>query len=210
MMKRAFLPLIAAAMALATSPTLRAQQAAAPASATADLKDIRIVLHTDHGDVNATLFTSKTPLTVTNFLNLAQQHFYDGLKFHRVIPGFMSQGGDPDGTGKGGPGYTFPDEPNGERRFDKAGVFAMANSGKDTNGSQFFITHNAVSHLNDGAGAGHYTIFGQVTKGQELVTNMGQDDHIKGIDILDPTTPLFSVESKQISDWNAEIKASKK
>ena len=86
----------------------------------------------------------------------------------------------------------------------------MANRGKDTNGSQFFITHNAVSHLNDGAGAGHYTIFGQTTKGQDLITNMGQDDHIKGIDILDPTAPLFSAESKQIAEWNTQIKAAKK
>ena len=213
MLKRTFLPLVAAALAFSTLPAAKAQDAtpaAAAATATASLKDIRIVLHTDSGEVDATLFASKAPLTVANFLNLAQQHFYDGLKFHRVIPGFMSQGGDPQGTGVGGPGYTFPDEPNGDRRFDKAGVFAMANRGKDTNGSQFFITHNAVAHLNDGAGAGHYTIFGQVTKGQDLVTNMGQSDHIKSIDILDPTAPIFAAESKQIGEWNSEIKAAKK
>ena len=207
-MKRAFLPLLAAALALTALPAARAQSTT-PAPTSDAIKDIRIVLHTDKGDVEATLFASKAPVTTANFLNLAQQHFYDGLKFHRVIPGFMSQGGDPEGSGMGGPGYTFPDEPNGDRRFDKPGVFAMANRGKDTNGSQFFITHNAVPHLNDGGGAGHYTIFGQVTKGQDLVIDMGQDDHIKGIDILDSTAPLFAAESKQIGEWNTELKAKK-
>ena len=154
MLKRAFLPLVAVALAFAALPAVRAQDAAPAATPAttpqAAIKDIRIVLHTDKGDVEATLFATKAPVTTANFLNLAQQHFYDGLKFHRVIPGFMSQGGDPQGTGMGGPGYTFPDEPNGDRRFDKAGVFAMANRGKDTNGSQFFITHGPVPHLNDG------------------------------------------------------------
>ena len=214
MMKRAFLPLLAAALACSLS-AVRAQAPAADASPAASpaldpIKDIRIVLHTDKGDVEATLFASKAPLTTANFLNLAQQHFYDGLKFHRVIPGFMSQGGDPEGTGRGGPGYTFNDEPNGDRRFDKPGVFAMANRGTNTNGSQFFITHDAVAHLNDGGGAGHYTIFGQVTKGQDLVTNMGQADHIKAIDILDSTVPLFTSQAKQLEEWNLEIKSGKK
>lgn len=214
MIKRALLPLIAAALALATSAA-RAQDPSPAAGNTTSLaaepiKDIRIVLHTDRGEVEATLFASKAPITTANFLNLAQQHFYDGLKFHRVITGFMSQGGDPQGTGIGGPGYTFNDEPNGDRKFDKAGVFAMANRGTNTNGSQFFITHGSVPHLNDGGGAGHYTIFGQVTKNVDLITTMGQTDHIKSIDILDSTVPLFTAESKQIDEWNAQLKASKK
>ena len=211
MLKRAFFPLVAAALAFAALPAPAQDATPAPAVSPAHdpLKDIRIILHTDKGDVEATLFASKAPLTTANFLNLAQQHFYDGLKFHRVIPGFMSQGGDPEGTGMGGPGYTFLDEPNGDRRFDKAGVLAMANYAKNTNGSQFFITHTAVPHLNDGEGMGHYTIFGQVTKGQDFITNMGQNDHIKGIDILDSTVPLFTAEAKQIEEWNAELKAKK-
>ena len=213
MMKRAFLPLFAAVLALSALPAAHAQDATPTTASTTEkdsLKDIRIVLHTDKGAVEATLFASKAPITTANFLNLAQQHFYDGLKFHRVISGFMSQGGDPQGSGMGGPGYKFADEPNGDRKFDKPGVIAMANAGTNTNGSQFFITHAAVSHLNDGAGAGHYTIFGQVTKGEDLVTGMGQDDHIKSIDILDSTVPLFTAESKQIDEWNTELKANKK
>ena len=212
MMKRALLPLFAAVLALSALPAAPAQDAAPATASTekASLKDIRIILHTDRGAVEATLFATKAPITTANFLNLAQQHFYDGLKFHRVIAGFMSQGGDPQGNGMGGPGYEFADEPNGDRKFDKPGVFAMANKGTNTNGSQFFITHAAVQHLNDGAGAGHYTIFGQVTKGQDLVTNMGQDDHIRSIDILDSTVPLFTAQSKQIDEWNTQLKANKK
>ena len=117
----------------------------------------------------------------------------------------MIQGGDPDGTGKGGPGYTFEDEPNGPRRFDKPGVFAMANRGKNTNGSQFFITHNEVAHLNDGAGSGHYTIFGQTTKGQDVVNKITQGDRIKSIDILESTVPLFEAQAKNLTRWNAEL-----
>ena len=212
MLKRAFLPLVAAALGLAAL-SAPAQDATPPPAASPVLdpiKDIRIILHTDNGNVEATLFASQAPVTTANFLNLARQHFYDGLKFHRVIPGFMSQGGDPRGDGLGGPGYTFPDEPNGDRRFDKPGVFAMANHAKDTNGSQFFITHGPTPHLNDDGGLGHYTIFGQVTKGQSLITNMGQNDHIKGIDILDSTVPLFAAEARQIEEWNVELKAGKK
>ncbi len=212
-MNRAFLPLLALVLAFTALPAVRAQDATPTPAASAapdPIKDIRIVLHTDKGEVEAIVFASKAPLTTANFLNLAQQHFYDGLKFHRVITGFMSQGGDPAGNGSGGPGYQFNDEPNGDRKFDKPGVVAMANKGTNTNGSQFFITHDSVPDLNDGGRAGHYTIFGQVTKGQALISNMGQNDHIKAIDILDSTVPLFTAQSEQIEKWNTEIKASKK
>jgi peptidyl-prolyl cis-trans isomerase B (cyclophilin B) len=167
--------------------------------------DIRTVIHTDKGDIEATLFASKAPITVANFLNLAQQKFYDGLKFHRVIPQFMIQGGDPTGTGGGSAGYQFEDEKNGDRKFDKPGVIAMANHGTNTNGSQFFITHVPTPHLNDEAGSGHYTIFGQVTKGQEVVNAITQGDKIKSIDILDSTTPLFTEESSNIEKWDAQM-----
>ena len=199
-MKRTLLPLLALAT-LASLTAVRAQDAG-PAAA---LKDIPIVIHTEKGDIEATIFASKAPITAANFLNLAQQKFYDGLKFHRVISEFMIQGGDPAGNGSGGPGYQFEDEPNGPRRFDKPGVLAMANRGKDTNGSQFFITHNEVAHLNDGAGMGHYTIFGQTTKGQDVVNNIRQGDRIKSIDILDSTAPLFEAQSKNITRWNNEL-----
>ena len=202
-MKRSLLPFLA--LALASLPVAaRAQDAGPSAAAAGALKDIPIVIHTDKGDIEATIFASKAPITAANFLNLAQQKFYDGLKFHRVIRDFMIQGGDPAGDGTGGPGYQFEDEPNGPRRFDKPGVFAMANRGTNTNGSQFFITHTEVPHLNDG-GIGHYTIFGQTTKGQDVVNNIKQGDRIKSIDILESTGPLFEAQSKNLTRWNNEL-----
>ena len=210
-----FLPLLAVLFtaALATGPAARAQEASpAPpaAGSAAAVRDIRVTLHTDKGDVNATLFAAHAPITVASFLNLAQQHFYDGLTFHRVIHPFMAQGGDPSGTGGGGPGYTFDDETNGTLRFDKPGVLAMSNRGQNTNGSQFFITHVAVPGLNDDQHHGHYTIFGQVTKGQDVVDQIAQGDRIRSIDILDSTLPLFTAESKYVDQWNASLAKDKK
>ncbi len=161
-----------------------------------------MVFHTDKGDMEAVLFATKAPLTVASFLNLAQQKFYDGVRFHRVEPGFVAQVGDPTGTGGGSAGYQFEDEKNGDRKFDKPGIMAMANHGTNTNGSQFFFTLAVAPHLNDSGGNGHYTIFGQVTKGLEVVESITQSDHIKSIDILDPTTALFVKEAKQIDKWN--------
>lgn len=125
-------------------------------------------LHTSEGEIELVLFADRAPETVANFTGLAEGElatnpvtdddaFYDETVFHRVIPGFMIQGGDPEGTGRGGPGYTFPDEIDPEAGFDRPGILAMANSGPDTNGSQFFITTDPVPHL-DGA----HTIFGEV------------------------------------------------
>ncbi|MCY9785600.1 peptidylprolyl isomerase [Nocardiopsis sp. EMB25] len=126
------------------------------------------VLNTSEGDITVELFPEDAPLAVANFVDLAEGEgvpnpvtgdaaFYDGTVFHRVIEGFMVQGGDPEGTGRGGPGYTFEDEFDSGRTFDEPGVLAMANSGPDTNGSQFFITVAPTTHLNGG-----HTIFGQV------------------------------------------------
>ncbi len=190
------LAILSAATLAAFSP-LHAQTSAAAA---APVQDIRVVLHTDKGDIDATIFASKVPITAANFLNLAQQKFYDGLKFHRVIADFMIQGGDPKGTGGGDPGYKFEDEKGGPNRFDQPGVLAMANSGPNTNGSQFFITHVPTPWLN-----GHHTIFGQVSKGQDVVNSIAQGDHIKSIDILDPTAPLFAAESERIEKFNAQL-----
>lgn len=137
------------------------------------------VIETSHGTIVAELFASQTPKTVENFTGLAEgtkeytdpnlgqkvkRHFYDGLKFHRVIPGFMMQGGDPLGTGTGGPGYKFEDEIVSSLTFSTPGRLAMANSGPGTNGSQFFITVAKTPWLNN-----HHTIFGQVVKGQDVV-----------------------------------------
>ena len=213
MKTKIFLPLLAAlfaAAALAAGPAARAQQPSpsaspAPTDPAVPVQDIRVTLHTDKGDIDATLFATHAPVAVANFLNLAQRHFYDGLTFHRVIRSFMIQGGDPEGTGGGGPGYTIDDESNGTMRFDKPGVFAMANRGKNTGGSQFFITHNATPWLDDGGQNGHYTIFGQVTKGQEVVNAITQGDHIRSVDILDPTQPLFTAQAKNIDKWNSSM-----
>ncbi len=171
---------------------------AAPAQSEESMKDIRIIVKTDKGDIEGVLYPSKAPVTVANFLNLAKRGYYDGLKFHRVIPDFMIQGGDPTGTGSGGPGYRFEDECTLELKHDKPGIFSMANAGPGTNGSQFFITHVATPHLN-----GKHTVFGSVTKGQDMVDAVAQGDTIKSIEILDPTDELFAAQSKRLEEWNA-------
>lgn len=163
--------------------------------------DIRITMKTSKGDIDLTLFPSKAPLTVANFLNLAKKGYYNGLTFHRVIADFMIQGGDPTGTGGGGPGYQFQDEFDSSLKFDKPGILAMANAGPGTNGSQFFITHVPTTWLN-----GKHTIFGSVTKGQDVVNKIEQGDKIDGITVLDPTDDLFKNEADSIAKWDASMK----
>ena len=124
------------------------------------MNDIKITLHTTVGDIAATIYASKVPLTSANFLNLAQRGYYDGIAFHRVIEGFMLQGGDPTETGRGGPGYKFADEIHPELRHRSPGVFSMANAGPGTNGSQFFITTTPTPFLDN-----RHSVFGQVTDG---------------------------------------------
>jgi peptidylprolyl isomerase len=118
------------------------------------------------GEFVIQLYADKAPKTVNSFVFLAREGFFNGVTFHRVLEGFMAQGGDPTGTGMGGPGYKFENEDN-DLSFDKAGVVAMANAGRDTNGSQFFITFGPTPHLDGG-----YTIFGQVTEGLDVVTGL--------------------------------------
>ncbi|MBI5963710.1 MAG: peptidylprolyl isomerase [Chloroflexi bacterium] len=118
------------------------------------------------GQMVIELYPAKAPITVNSFAFLSCKGFFDGLTFHRVLPDFMAQGGDPDGTGMGGPGYQFVNEDN-DLKFDKAGVLAMANAGRDTNGSQFFITFSAQDYLNGG-----YTIFGQVVEGMGVLSSI--------------------------------------
>ncbi len=126
---------------------------------------------TARGEILVDLFASKAPMTVENFVTLARAGFYDGTTFHRVIPGFMAQGGDPDGTGRGGPGYQFADEFSPELRHSGPGVLSMANAGPNTNGSQFFITLAPTPHLD-----GRHTIFGQVTGGMDVVRSIRERD----------------------------------
>jgi cyclophilin family peptidyl-prolyl cis-trans isomerase len=126
---------------------------------------------TQRGEFTVELFASDAPLTVENFVNLARSGFYDGTTFHRVIPGFMAQGGDPTGTGRGGPGYTFGDEFSPSRRHDGPGVLSMANAGPGTNGSQFFITFGPTPHLD-----GRHSVFGRVAEGMEVVRSLRERD----------------------------------
>jgi cyclophilin family peptidyl-prolyl cis-trans isomerase len=122
------------------------------------------------GEFVIEFYADKAPITVNSFVFLAREGYFNGVTFHRVLEGFMAQGGDPTGTGGGGPGYQFVNE-DSDLRFDKAGVVAMANAGRDTNGSQFFITFAPTPQLDGG-----YTIFGQVTSGMEVVNNLTRRD----------------------------------
>ncbi len=136
------------------------------------------VIKTNKGDINLELNPAEAPQTVNNFVTLARDGFYDGVTFHRVVPGFVIQGGDPTGTGRGGPGYRFNDEP--VRRPYKAGTVAMANAGPNTNGSQFFIC------LEDQPGLPpNYTIFGDVTSGMNVVRNIRQGDVIESVTVAE-------------------------
>jgi cyclophilin family peptidyl-prolyl cis-trans isomerase len=129
------------------------------------------ILHTDKGDITVELFASHTPRTVNNFVFLARQGFYDGTIFHRVIDNFMVQGGDPTGTGRGGPGYRFADEFDPALRHDRPGVLSMANAGPNTNGSQFFITHVPTPWLDD-----RHSVFGQVIDGKDVLFSIPARD----------------------------------
>ena len=134
-------------------------------------KEYKVVVKMEKGgEFIISLYPQKAPITVNSFVFLVRQGFYDGVTFHRVLDGFMAQGGDPTGTGAGGPGYEFVNE-DSDLQFDKDGVVAMANAGRDTNGSQFFITYTSVPHLNGG-----YTIFGQVTEGMDVVNAITRRD----------------------------------
>jgi len=134
-------------------------------------KSYTAVLNTEKGEIRIQLFADKTPKTVNNFVFLARQGFYDGTIFHRVIKDFMAQGGDPTGTGTGGPGYRFADEFNPGLRHDKPGVLSMANAGANTNGSQFFITHVPTPWLDN-----KHSVFGLVTEGMKVVLSIPPRD----------------------------------
>ncbi|HTL47831.1 MAG TPA: peptidylprolyl isomerase [Verrucomicrobiae bacterium] len=130
---------------------------------------MKVKIETTLGDIQAELFQDKAPKTVANFEKLARKGFYDGIIFHRVIPNFMIQTGDPTGTGTGGPGYQFEDEFSPQLRHDAPGVFSMANAGPNTNGSQFFITDAATPWLDN-----RHSVFGKVTEGMDIVKKIAQ------------------------------------
>jgi peptidyl-prolyl cis-trans isomerase B (cyclophilin B) len=168
------------------------------------LKDIRIVIHTAKGEIEATIFPAKAPVTAANFLNLASRKFYDGLSFHRVVPRFVIQGGDPLGTGSGGPGYRFENEIHPSLSHLNVGALAMANAGANTNGSQFYVTIDSLRPEHVKMLDGSYSIFGQVTKGLD-VTKIVQGDKILSIDVLDSTDELFAEQKTRLKDWNKTL-----
>jgi len=138
------------------------------------------------GKVKIELYADKTPKTVQNFIDLSNSGFYDGIIFHRVIPGFMAQTGDPDGTGSGGPGYTFEDEFHPSLSHDSAGILSMANRGPNTNGSQFFITYGPQPHLDN-----MHSVFGKVVEGLELIEAIPPRDPSM---INDPSVKMVGIE----------------
>ncbi|QNP39944.1 peptidylprolyl isomerase [Lysobacter solisilvae (ex Woo and Kim 2020)] len=156
---------------------------------------------TDRGLIRVELAADKAPLTVANFVNLAQRGFYDGLKFHRVINDFMVQGGCPQGTGTGGPGYRFEDEANNGLRHER-GVLSMANAGPNTNGSQFFITHVPCGWLD-----GKHTVFGKVLEGQDVVDAIKQGDLIKSLKIEGDAAAVLAAKADRVAEWNKVLAA---
>lgn len=138
----------------------------------------QVEMKTSRGTIQLELYPEHAPRTVNNFVFLAQEGFYDGVTFHRVIDNFMIQGGDPTGTGRGGPGYRFEDELDDNPLTHQAGVISMANAGPNTNGSQFFITHSPQPHLD-----GKHTVFGKVVEGKDVVDSVQQGDTILAVNV---------------------------
>ncbi len=161
------------------------------------------VMNTDKGTIRLDLYPDRTPTTVANFVNLAQRGFYDGLSFHRVIDDFMVQGGCPQGTGTGGPGYKFGDEFDPGLRHDAPGKLSMANAGPGTNGSQFFITHVPTPWLDDA-----HTIFGAVQSDadQDVVNAIAQGDKIVAVTIEGDSAALLASVA-EVDQWNAALDA---
>lgn len=163
---------------------------------------ITATIKTNKGDIRLKLFPDKAPLTVLNFVNLSKRGFYDNLTFHRVIQGFMIQGGCPLGTGTGDPGYRFKDEFSPELKHSKPGILSMANAGPGTNGSQFFITHVPTPHLDN-----RHTVFGEVVgqKDQDIVDSIVRGDRIDTILIEGDYTKLAADNKEQLDQWNKAL-----
>jgi peptidyl-prolyl cis-trans isomerase B (cyclophilin B) len=162
------------------------------------MQTVSAVLKTSKGDIKLKLFADKAPVTVANFVNLAKRGYYDGLTFHRVIADFMIQGGCPNGTGTGGPGYRFEDECTPAVKHDAPGKLSMANAGPGTNGSQFFITHVATPWLD-----GRHTVFGEVISGadQDVVNAIQVGDTIIAIELAGGQ-PVLASQADRVSAWN--------
>lgn len=160
---------------------------------------MQATIRTNKGKINLELFAEQAPVTVANFVNLAQRGYYDGLTFHRVIASFMVQGGCPQGTGTGGPGYKFEDECTPALKHDRPGILSMANAGPRTNGSQFFITHVPTDWLD-----GKHTVFGAVLTDadQKVVDSIVQNDMIESIEVTGDTENLFARTKARLDEWN--------
>ena len=164
--------------------------------------ELQATIATNKGNINLRLFAAQAPITVANFVNLAQRQYYDGLTFHRVIADFMVQGGCPYGSGTGGPGYNFEDEFNDDLLHDKPGILSMANAGTGTNGSQFFITHVPTPWLDH-----HHTVFGEILEDNDLdvVNSIRQGDTIETISISGDTSGLLADNKERLEQWNKQI-----
>ena len=162
---------------------------------------MKAIIKTSKGDINLNLYNDKAKLTVSNFVNLSKRGFYNKLIFHRVIDDFMIQGGCPIGTGTGDPGYKFKDEFHADLKHDRPGILSMANSGPNTNGSQFFITHIATPWLDK-----KHTIFGEVSDGesQDVVTGVKQNDLIETIEISGKMEEDVEMQ-EALNEWNKVI-----
>ena len=160
---------------------------------------MKVKFTTNKGEININLLPEKSPVTVASFVNLVKHGYYDGLKFHRVIEDFMAQGGDPTGTGMGGPGYRFEDEVNNGLDFSVPGKLAMANAGPGTNGSQFFITTVPTEWLN-----GNHTIFGEVVSDSDLevVKLLSNNDVMERVEIEGDVKEILDNYKDRISEWN--------
>ena len=166
------------------------------------MSELTATMTTSKGTITIRLFAEKTPYTVANFANLARRGFYNGLKFHRVIPDFMVQGGCPKGTGTSGPGYDFEDEFDASLGHTKPGILSMANAGPGTNGSQFFITHVPCPWLD-----GKHTVFGEIAgeKDQEVIDSIRQGDTITTVTIEGDVAGLFEKTKDKLKAWNLAI-----
>jgi peptidyl-prolyl cis-trans isomerase B (cyclophilin B) len=165
---------------------------------------ITATFHTSRGPIRVQLHDERTPLTVANFVNLVRRGFYDGLTFHRVIPDFMVQGGCPEGSGRGGPGYRFEDEFDATLRHDKPGVLSMANAGPGSNGSQFFITHGPTPWLD-----GKHSVFGSVVgaEDQAVVDAIVQGDRIDKVTLEGDADAVLEAQRTRVADWNTALDA---
>ncbi len=204
LMRCALIAIFTSALVCGMSPTAAVAQDASSDT----IKDVRVIIKTNKGDVHATIYASKVPMTAANFINLAQRKYYDGIVFHRVIPDFMAQVGDPQSRdpqkkarwGTGGPGYKFADEFDATLRHNRPGILSMANSGPNTNGSQIFITHVPTPHLDR-----KHSVFGAVTEGMDVVNAITVGDKIESIKVVDDASALLKSQADNIKKWNVVL-----